>query len=153
VAAIENSEALTDIFGYWPSFHDAEVLRIRLDNREGEVDDRGAPAGPRLEADIHVFEITDTVTAEGFYALRHHTLVTFAFDGIADDHLQWFSHQNALSELFLEDITDDQVERLRWSVHFDSSIGVEARFKCEAIRIVSAVPYEPESGADATTTT
>ena len=77
--------------------------------------------------------MTDMVTPEGFYALRHHTLVTFAFDGIADDHLQWFSHQNALSELFLEDITDHQLELLRWSVHFDSSIGVEASFKCEAI--------------------
>ena len=48
-AHFENEEKLIDIFGYWPSFHDAEILRIRLD--------RAGSDGPSLTADIHVFEM------------------------------------------------------------------------------------------------
>lgn len=140
---IANSEALTRIFGYWPTFHDAEVLRIRLDNHEGQLDERGHARMPSLEADIHVYEMTDKVTPDGFYELRHHTLVTLAFDGVADNELAGFSYQNALLELSLVDISDRQLEMLRWEIRFDASIGVSARLLCETVRVVSATPYEP----------
>jgi len=28
---VKNADVLINIFGYWPSFHDAEVLTMRLD--------------------------------------------------------------------------------------------------------------------------
>jgi len=52
-----NNEALTNIFGYWPSFHDAEVTQVRLDRGEG-VGPAGETTNPTLEADIHVFEMS-----------------------------------------------------------------------------------------------
>ena len=30
---IQNSHLLTDIFGYWPSFHDAEVLSLTINSK------------------------------------------------------------------------------------------------------------------------
>ena len=63
-----NREALEEIFGYWPSFHDAEIPLVRLD-RGDLLAAEGEPRKPTLEADIHVFETTDQVTDQGFYAL------------------------------------------------------------------------------------
>lgn len=142
MATIRNSEALEEIFGYWPSFHDAEVLHVRLDR--GDPPDRGGePRRPTLEADIHVFEMTDQVTEQGFYALRKHTLVTFAFHGVDELELNGFNNQNALFGLRLEDISDRQLEVLKWSVGFESSFGLEASFMCEEAEVVRAVPFDP----------
>src|SRR5689334_12879841 len=88
---VSNAHALTQIFGYWPSFHDAEVLTMCLD--------RAGDDGPSLEARVHVFEMTDQVDDRGFYVLRKHTLVTLRFADILLRNLRWFNHQNSLSGL------------------------------------------------------
>jgi hypothetical protein len=54
---VENAAALTKIFGKWPTFHDAEVLRIVLD--------RAGDDGPTIEAQIHVFAMTSRVDDSG----------------------------------------------------------------------------------------
>jgi hypothetical protein len=36
VNLIEGSQKITDIFGYWPSFHDAEIISFHL--WRGDVD-------------------------------------------------------------------------------------------------------------------
>lgn len=139
---IRNSEALERVFGYWPSFHDAEVLQLRLD-RGAVLDPKQHQRTPTLEADVHVFETTDQVTAEGFYELRKHTLVTLAFRGIDEARLDGFNHQNVLLALRLEDISDRQLEMLKWNVEFDSSFGLAASFMCENIEVVRAMPFDP----------
>ena len=68
---IENEHLLTDRFGYWPSFHDAEILHVRFE--------RTGPDAPFMECDIHVFEMTSQVGADGHYVLRNHTLATLRF--------------------------------------------------------------------------
>lgn len=50
---IKNSNLLVEILGQWPSFHDAEVLKIVLDRAPS-----GQYCGPNLEAHIHVFQMT-----------------------------------------------------------------------------------------------
>lgn len=52
---VENAAALEAIFGRWPSFHDAEVLRVALD--------RSGDDGPTLELVVHVFVMTGEVDA------------------------------------------------------------------------------------------
>lgn len=134
---IAGAEAVTSIFGEWPSFHDAEVLRVRLDRGDGR-----SPV--HLEADVHVFAMTSEVDDRGFFVLRDHTLVTLRFDGIADLDLGGFNHQNVLFSLSLEDITSRQLDVLRWAVRFDSSHGVGASFLCERINVLAVEPFEPE---------
>jgi hypothetical protein len=130
---IVNAEALTRIFGEWPSFHDAEVLSIRLD--------RGGP--PRLEADIHTWEMTSEVTADGSYARGKHTRVGLLFEGIDEVELDGFNEQNVLFALTLTDISERQLETATWQVAFESSFGVSVRFLCETIAVVRAEPFDP----------
>jgi hypothetical protein len=132
LSLVGNSRALTDIFGAWPSFHDAEVLRLRLD--------RDGAAGVELEANIYVFEMTGEVTADGFYKLQNQTLATMIFGGLDQLRMEGFNHQNVLFGLSLVDISDRQLDALRWEVSFESSYGVSAQFLCESVA-VSAEPY------------
>jgi hypothetical protein len=76
MAEIAGAELLTRVFGYWPSFHDAEVVRVALSR---------APAyreGAFLEADVHAFEMTSDVDERGYFVLRHHVLVSFRFEAV-----------------------------------------------------------------------
>jgi Immunity protein 50 len=134
---IHNSEALTSVFGTWPSFHDAEVVAVRLD--------RSGMSGPEMEADIHVFEMTPEVTPEGFYRLRNHTLVTLLFTGIEGLSMDDFNQQNVLSDLVLKDTSERQPDVLEWEVVFAASFGLAAKFLCEAISVLRAEPFQPSS--------
>jgi len=137
MAKIENIHLLEDVFGYFPSFHDAEVLRIVLDRESNGL-------LPTLEALIHVFEMTSEVR-DRKYVLKNHTLVMFQFQEIDGIELNGFNHQNVLQGLSIKDISDRQLESLKFDVTFDGVFGVDASFKCRAITIVSVAPFQTNS--------
>ena len=137
---IKNSDLLTDIFGRWPSFHDAEVISIELFR---------APKGtnePSLRAKIYVFEATPEVDVRGFYILKNHEVVTILFSGIDNSSIAGFNQQNVLSDLVIVDISSRQLDQLKFEVHFPSLFGVEAEFKCRAIEIESVEPFGRREG-------
>lgn len=138
MAVIENSEALTEVFGRWPSFHDAEILWIHFD-RDGQC----GYSGPTLETRIHVFEMTSEVNAQGGYVLRHHTLVTLRFLQVDNFNADGFNHQNVLWGLEITDVSERQLENIRFQVRFPSSYGLEMAFICKAIMVVATDAYSP----------
>jgi Immunity protein 50 len=134
---IKNSSLLTDIFGRWPSFHDAEVISIEL------FRDPNGTNEPSLRAKIYVFEATPEVDSRGFFILKNHVLVTLIFRGIDDNSIAGFNQQNVLSDIAITDISSRQLDQLRYEVHFPSLFGVEAEFKCRAIEIEAVEPFAP----------
>src|SRR5262249_23189702 len=132
---IVGAEKLVAVFGYWPSFHDAEVLWVRL-NRQP----RDEGYGPTLESMIHAFEMTSEVDANGCYVLRHHVLFHFRFHDVVELELDGFNHQNAILGLKLVDLRDRQMERVQWEIEFDAAFGMGASFQCYKVEIVRVVP-------------
>jgi hypothetical protein len=135
---VRNARALTERFGGWPSFHDAEVHSLHLE--------RAGPHGPSLSAVIHVFEMTSEVAASGHYVLKNHTLVTFRFDDVAIEYLDGFNEQNVLAALHLTPIEESQLDpptfpNSRLQVVLESSYGLDAGFECATATIVEARPY------------
>jgi hypothetical protein len=131
---IVGAEQLVAVFGYWPSFHDAEVLWLQLDRR---------PFGdgqPTMETLIHAFEMTNEVGTDGCYVLRHHVLVQLRFHDVVELRLDGFNHQNAIMGLALEDLRDRQWEHIHFGVRFDSAFGVDASFQCHSVEVVSVTP-------------
>lgn len=55
--SIENSKRITDIFGYWPSFHHAEIRELHLNVADRQLWVVGSES-PLMEMQIHVFEMT-----------------------------------------------------------------------------------------------
>ena len=130
---IKGAEQLIDVFGRWPSFHDAEVVWLKIDRRSsGE-----GCFGPTLNAQVHTFEITSEVDNDGFYVLRNHVLVHLQFSEVVESHFRWFNQQNALHGLTLIDISDRQLERVKWDVQFESAYGVDAAFQCHSLEVLS----------------
>jgi Immunity protein 50 len=136
---IQNSHLITDIFGYWPSFHDAEVISFEMFRGARDLNE------PVFRAKLHVFEMTKEVDGRGFFVLKDHTEVTFLFRGIDESYVKWFNQQNALQELAIIDICSRQLEKLEFEVHFVSAFGVEAEFKCKSIEIQDVMPMEPQN--------
>jgi hypothetical protein len=96
---IVGNNKLIDIFGYWPSFHDAEVLELHF--VRGDVRPANAIYEfPALTLRLHVWELTNK-SDNGFLILRHHTLATLKFSDVAEFQMSGFNHQNVLMELVL----------------------------------------------------
>ena len=134
-AKIQNSHLLTDIFGRWPSFHDAEVLRILLDRDETKL------FSTSLEAKIHVFEMTPEIDERKSYVLKNHVAVTIRFIEIYNLSMNDFNHQNVLQGLNIDDISDRRLERIKFEVSFEGIFGVSAKLQCNSISVVSVEPY------------
>jgi hypothetical protein len=131
---IKNKEGLIDIFGRWPSFHDAEILSIYLD-RDGK-------GGPFLEAKIHLFEMTNQVDAKGCFVQKHHTLVTFRFARVVMGEVKWFNHQNVIACMSIDGVEPEQNDGCSFKVSIESSYGCEASFGCEEVIVTNVEPFK-----------
>ena len=69
-------------FGYWPSFHDAEVTSIEL-VRSGSS-----------RVSVHAWEITREVDTEDFFVCHKHGVVNFLLEGIRELELADLNEQN-----------------------------------------------------------
>lgn len=153
---IQGVEKITEIFGRFPSFHDAEVLKIVLD-RSGS-----GKFKPTLEALVWAWQMTSEVDENRRIVLENHCLVNLKFSEIANLSLQDFNHQNVINELVIEEVSDKHydlfksdneyakqwVEQILKShsfyVKFEYCHGVVADFLCKEITVLSVKPLSEE---------
>ena len=88
--AIAGAQDLYDWFGYWPSFHDGEVIEMQLCRSSFS------------SIKIHTWETTKEVDAQGYNVMTKHVVVEFLFKGISSLSLSGFNDQNVLFGLALE---------------------------------------------------
>jgi len=111
--SIVGARELYDWFGYWPDFHDAEVVKLRLD-----------PAA-QSSLVIHTWEMTNRVNEQGHYELTKHAVVELVLQGISKVDLVDF-----LEHSILLDLGVDKTEtgfRLSFSAAYGLSGIIEAR--------------------------
>ena len=139
---VQNPDLLIDIFGEFPSFHDAEVWKITLNRKANEK------PSPTLEALIYV------------YSSGKKCLANLEFAGVFGLKLENFNHQNALGDLEIREISEqdfdkyqtdkrlfgvvgkNEIQRLKFYVKFYYCFGVEAEFLCSSVNIVSVEPVD-----------
>jgi hypothetical protein len=92
IETIPGATELHDWFGYWPDFHDAEIVSLHL-NRKGTSSLR-----------VHAWDTTKEVDDKGHYVMAKHIVVEFIFENISEMTLNGFSPQNVLSGLDIEKI-------------------------------------------------
>lgn len=135
---IVGGEKLTKVFGYWPSFHDAEVLVLHFDR--GDIqNDKGVYKFPVLTLKIHVWELTREVDSKGYLVCRHHTITTLNFCDVSDFQMQGFNHQNAMLGLSIKSQHRSEGPSPYFAVELDPAFGMGASFKCLQIEVVDAV--------------
>ena len=91
---INGAEQVVAWFGYWPTFHDAEVLSINMDRRSG------------CRVEIHAFRKTNSVDDRGCYVCEKNAVITFVLEGfpldlsgIVNSRIEFFNYQNVLNGL------------------------------------------------------
>jgi hypothetical protein len=131
---VEDADRLLRIFGKWPCFHDAEVLRLTLD--------RAGPEGPTLEAQIHVSEMTTAIDGDGRYVLRHPTRVTLRFTNVLLETAHGFNQQNVLTDLEITSGPPAAKEGRRFGVVMGGCWGLHAELSCDRIVVVEAIPWD-----------
>ena len=143
---IVGSEKLTGIFGYWPSFHDAEVQELHFWRGNIETE-RGIYDFPVLTLTIHVWELTKEVNSKGFLVLRYHTLTRLRFYDVNDFQMQGFNHQNAIMELALRSEQRAEGPSPYFAVEIEPAFGMGASFKCLRVEVLDAVPCSEDGKA------
>lgn len=129
---IQGAALLTSVFHGWPSFHDAEVVRLTL---------RREPGSASLECVFHVFSTTGDLGPEGHFLHGDHTLATIRFDSVEQLTLEDFNDQNAIDDLKI-DLGANSGKR--FVVDIPANNGFDASFLCDLISIISAEPYTHE---------
>jgi hypothetical protein len=64
IKSIEGAAELSEWFGYWPSFHDAEIIEVTLNRKQ------------QSKILIHTWRMTSELDSNGRYISDHHVLVT-----------------------------------------------------------------------------
>jgi hypothetical protein len=124
LAAIEGAKALRDWFGYWPSFHDAEVIEMHFCRSS------------LSSLKIHTWETTKEVDARGYNVITKHVVVEFLFKGISTLNLIGFNNQNVLFGLALEKADGG------FRLVLDECYGLAGRIEAKEISI-KLTPGEP----------
>ena len=142
---IEGSEKLTRIFGYWPSFHDAEVMELKF--WRGEVNPEvGLYTFPVLTVKLHLWEMTNDVNTKGFLVLQKHTLATIRFHDVLKSRIEGFNHQNAILGLDIGQEERSEGPSPVFQVSFRPAFGIDATLSCLRVELIEAVPCT-EGGA------
>jgi immunity protein 50 of polymorphic toxin system len=113
----------------WPSFHDSEVLSMRLDRGTGH---------PSLEVDIHVHQMTNDLDERGCFVQRHHTLTTLRFDDIRKFEISDFNAQNAIDDI---QITRSNDREFPYIVDWIGLNGCGTHLECKSVTVVDAGPW------------
>jgi hypothetical protein len=127
---VSNASRVTDIFGHWPSFHDAEVISLSLSRQKADS------LGPVLVAEIHVFEMTREVSESGHFVCRNHSVVELQFNAVEGLELDGFNHQNALDGISISESSTPG----RLAIVLEPAYGLGAAFTCSSVDVLSAVP-------------
>ena len=136
---IQRAELLTDLFGHWPDFHDADLLSLQLTASKEAI----------LEAEFEVAEMSDEVDGGGYFRDRQRARTRLRFTRVARARLLDFYDQNVLSELSIGPAGDVYAEaigpntpqsRRRYRVRWQSAVGCEGDFLCDGIEVLEASP-------------
>jgi len=134
---IAGSEIVVEALGYWPSFHDAEVISFSADRAFPLVT---GSAVARLAVHVRCYEAVGEGTAQYVQVLRKSLLVRFVFNGAREFELSGFNHQNVINSITVDRLKTNEGEG--FVVDVESTWGFGGTLRCssvavEAVEVVS----------------
>lgn len=96
------SELVIEALGYWPMFHDAEVISF---SAERALPFKGGYSVARLSVHVRHYETVGLGTAEYEQVLRKSVLVRFVFNGACELELSDFNHQNVINSITISKVS------------------------------------------------
>ncbi|HNB24080.1 MAG TPA: Imm50 family immunity protein [Candidatus Melainabacteria bacterium] len=121
---IAGGEQLYEWFGYWPSFHDAEVTEVHF-SRSGAS-----------WLKIHAWHTTNDVDSSNYFITNKDVVVMFKLSGVLELELNEFNHQNVIFGLELKAV-EEGIE-----LELEPCFGVSGRVVAKRVEIEIA-PGKP----------
>jgi hypothetical protein len=138
---LKNYQLVRTAFGFWPSFHDANVEDFRY-----------APEGDgRIDLTLHGFVITDETDDRGYFILVKHHLVHFAFHGILEPVFERFMENgNILFDLGFS-FPEEFESKGAFKVNMESAMGgdLDGAFLARYGEVVEVIPCDAEGNVPA----
>ncbi len=138
---ILGASKVIDAYGYFPTFHDGEILDLQLNRNSTPIE---AYPTVTITFTLHGWEMTSEITPTGHYRLTKHHLIKFRFDHVDAVDLRYFNHQNVISELSIERITPPTDHALI-RVEFGSCFGLEGGFRAISGSVVEVIPCDEDA--------
>jgi hypothetical protein len=140
---IVGSEKLVAALGYWPSFHDAEVVSVSAQ--------RGLPVTvgiATVELAVHVrsYESRGEGTAQYEQVLVKSVLANFLCKQVADLELSEFNHQNVINSLSVQVEPSNEAPESPLVLTIEPIWGLGGTVRCATVELSSVKEL---SGADA----
>jgi len=88
IQLISGSNGIKEKFGYWPDFHDFEVLHLIMDRN-----------GPDVLMEIYGFNTSQETDEKKCFKRINECIITLKFNIISDILLKDYNQQNVISEL------------------------------------------------------
>lgn len=137
-AFVRGAAKLTDIFGRWPTLHDASAFAVEVSGPNTE----NCPT-KSVQLVLLTCEMTGEVDEKGYFKQRKHTAVVLRFHDVSELDLARFGDSNVLFGMQLT----PGPEGIR--VVLDSAMGgdMAGSLRCNAIEVVEARPCPANADA------
>jgi len=130
VEHIIGTESVIAALGYWPSFHDAEVIAF---SAERALPFKRDETIAHLAVHVRQYESVGEGTAQYEQILRKSILVRLAFKGACDFDLSDFNHQNVINAITVS--ASGVSESAGLLVNIESIWGFGGSLRCQSVEV------------------
>ena len=130
VEYIAGAEKVIEALGYWPTFHDAEIVSFQA---ERALPVEAGHSVARLTLHVREYKTLGEGTASYEQVLRKNVLIRFALNAASDFELSGFNHQNVINSLTVSPMQDTDVASL--SVEIESIWGFGGTIRCSSVAV------------------
>lgn len=136
---IVGSHKVIDVLGYWPSFHDAEVIFFAAERALPLI---GGFSAARVAVHVRAYKTVGEGTAQYAQVLSKSILIRFLFNGACELELSGFNHQNVINSIIITSI--ETKEKANLLVDIESIWGFGGSLNCSSVEIegVDVLPVD-----------
>jgi hypothetical protein len=128
---IPGTEEVMAALGYWPSFHDAEVLAFTMSRGKNPTDYKSEA---RIEVHVKEYAPRHEGTAQFEMSIVKNVIISFVFTDVESLQVEDFNFQNVINSIRIEqDISNTAAGKLR--VEVESIYGFGATWLCKSAQV------------------
>lgn len=121
---------VVEVLGYWPTFHDAEVISF---SAERALPIKCACSIFRMAVHVRNYTTVGEGSAQYAQVLSANVLIHFLFTEVCDFEFSGFNHQNVIDSIVITPVATDEPAKLR--VEVESIWGGGGVLRCSRIEI------------------
>lgn len=129
---IAGANKVVEALGFWPTFHDAEVMAF---SAERALPVKSGVTVARLSVHVRQYRTVGEGTAQYAQVLSKSILIRFLFIGACELELSGFNHQNVINSILVTPIETNEPANLL--VDIESIWGFGGTIHCSSIEIES----------------